>query len=566
MEKQDNIKEGFFRNFSNDVLLFYVEKVKRESGISGRLRRIIESHLSHALNRTGNSYQMQRLKVLQLSARLRRARAASEKMERFLHSMKKSHERHSRQSRRYHEELSAAIERYDSSDARRASEIEAEHAKRVEDFRAEIQHADEELATLKAETKTAEDECAAAESDLLLLKAEFLRRRKARPRKRITASTALFFAAVIFLVLALAVHVLFPSAAYGIFRSIGEMHASRQNHRATLLDTGEVLITGGEDYAGRALQSAELFDPEDESFQLIEDMAEPRIGHSATLLKDRRVLVTGGRKKAGPVVKVFSSAEIYDPPERQFLPVGQSMGAARWRHEAILLESGWVLIAGGLSRNGPLDSMEFFIPGKMTFQDAGRMERARTDFALSLLEDGHVFIAGGSDGKGRPVGGFEVYRLVKGKLELTDSGELKKPRYDLTATRLSDGRVLVAGGTADGKSGQSLAEIYDPRGKSMSVCPRAMITARHRHSATPLPGGRVLIAGGYLWDNPKSAELFDPAREEFKLTDHLVRNRRNHRATLLNDGAVLITGGFTFKEGKEWILREGERYHKSRAR
>jgi len=563
-KEEGNSARVFFRRLSNDLLLFYVEKVKRESGLTGRLRKIIESHLCDVITRTGNSHQIQRLKHLQLSARLRRARAACEKMEKFIESMKKSCETHSERSKRYHERISAAIESYDSSEAKRISEIEAGHSRRIENFRAEIKHAEEQLAALKAETKAAEEECAASLSDLLLIKARFLRKKKLRRPRELSVSAYLLITGVLLLVAALAFNILFAPVGYGLFKSAGFMKVSRQSHRATLLNDGQVLITGGEDYKGKALASAELFNPEPGRFELIENMAEPRIGHTATLLGGGRVLIAGGRKKSGALLQVLSSAEIYSPQERQFMPVGRSMNFPRWRHEAALLDNGWVLIAGGLSKEDPLDSMEFFIPEKNIFRRAGRMTSARTDFALTPIDGGRVFIGGGKGLDNKPIGAFEVYELDNERLKLVDSGKLNYARYDLTATRLRDGRVLIAGGTADGEQGLRYAEIYDPGKKTVKPCPSAMVTRRYRHSATPLPNGYVLIAGGYLWDNPKSAELFNPFKEEFDLTDHLIRNRRNHRATLLRDGGVLITGGFTYKEGKNWILRQAEIYRKAR--
>ncbi|MCJ7625363.1 MAG: hypothetical protein MUO76_17840, partial [Anaerolineaceae bacterium] len=61
------------------------------------------------------------------------------------------------------------------------------------------------------------------------------------------------------------------------------------------------------------------------------------------------------------------------------------MNYPRWRHKAVRLTNGWVLIAGGLSKEGPLDDMEFFIPEKNAFQTAGRMLKPRADFTMNLL-------------------------------------------------------------------------------------------------------------------------------------------------------------------------------------
>ena len=64
-----------------------------------------------------------------------------------------------------------------------------------------------------------------------------------------------------------------------------------------------------------------------------------------------------------------------------------------------------------------------------------------------------------------------------------------------TATLLPNGKVLVAGGSNGGGS-LSSAELYDPASGSWSTT-GSLATARDYHTATLLPNGKVLVAGGY---------------------------------------------------------------------
>lgn len=112
-----------------------------------------------------------------------------------------------------------------------------------------------------------------------------------------------------------------------------------------------------------------------------------------------------------------------------------------------------------------------------------------------------------------------------------------------TATALPDGRVLVAGGFATPGS-PSGAELYDPTSSAFLPLP-PMRTTRHSHTATLLPDGKVLLTGGYGAGNTTvaSAELFDPSTLRFTPAGSLTEPRADHVAVLLQDGRVLIVGG-----------------------
>ena len=123
------------------------------------------------------------------------------------------------------------------------------------------------------------------------------------------------------------------------------------------------------------------------------------------------------------------------------------------------------------------------------------------------------------------------------------TGSLNTGRVDHTATLLPNGLVLVAGGGNDTDL-LSSAELYDPALGSWSATGK-LNTARYDHTATLLPNGMVLVAGGEdsSFNRIASAELYDPALGSWTATGNLNTARYGHTATLLSNGMVLVAGG-----------------------
>ncbi len=135
---------------------------------------------------------------------------------------------------------------------------------------------------------------------------------------------------------------------------------------------------------------------------------------------------------------------------------------------------------------------------------------------------------------------------------------MREARAAHTATTLSDGRVLVAGGFTEEENAVSGAELFDPASRRFTSLPR-MSTLRHSHTATLLPNGKVLLVGGYMAGSTivAASELFDPATNRFTPTGHLRAARAGHTAVVLANGTVLIAGGV----GSAWsFLSSAELY------
>jgi hypothetical protein len=133
---------------------------------------------------------------------------------------------------------------------------------------------------------------------------------------------------------------------------------------------------------------------------------------------------------------------------------------------------------------------------------------------------------------------------------------LRTARAAHTATTLPSGRVLVAGGMADGGGSVASVELFDPARNTVQEV-ASLAERRVGHTATLLADGRVLIAGGYNGEYLASLEVFDPSAKRFRPAGSLLEGRSGQTATLLPDGRVLFVGGV----GRGWtFLRSAELY------
>jgi hypothetical protein len=173
------------------------------------------------------------------------------------------------------------------------------------------------------------------------------------------------------------------------------------------------------------------------------------------------------------------------------------------------------------------------------FSVTGSMQSARSEHTASLLSNGKVLVAGGTYNAGSYRSSSELYDPTVGTWSGT--GALLSTRASHTATVLSNGEVLVTGGLASTDGAYlSSSELYDPATGSWSST-GAMSYTRSGHTATLLGNGNVLVTGGV--GNLSSAELYNPTTGQWTATGSMTSPRANHTATLLDNGKVLVTGG-----------------------
>ena len=345
----------------------------------------------------------------------------------------------------------------------------------------------------------------------------------------------------------------------------GKMNIARYGHTATLLGNGKILVAGGGNGSPDAIDSAELYDPPSRSWTLTARLNVARFAHTATLLADGRVLVTGGFSHGG----FTNTAEVYDPATGAWTRTGD-MSTLRAGHSATLLQDGRVLVAGGQGL-GALKTAEVFDPATGTWSRTGDLNFARTGHAATRLLDGRVLVIGGQYGDdpwgGEGVNGDVTSAELYDPIASTWMMAASSSAANGTATLLPSGTVLFGGGNigdfAPGyQTTLAASELFDP-GSGAWTQTMPLGAARSGHTATLLPNGNVLVAGGFQYlpasyDTLNSAEQFDPNTGSWTSISSLNTARSGHSATLLADGSVLVAGGWTTGVDNTPILDSAE--------
>lgn len=344
-----------------------------------------------------------------------------------------------------------------------------------------------------------------------------------------------------------------PLPPTGTWTDVPDLASVRGTTSAVVLKDGKVLVAGG-GVGQIPVAAAEVYDPGPGQWKATGSLTTARRGLQAVLLQDGRVLATGGIAGGD----LLASAEIYDPSTGKWVATG-SMTIPRLGHTLTVLSDGRVLATGGSSVDTggsgqirPDATAEVFNPATGTWKaTGGAMNVARFEHTATLLDDGRVLVTGG---QGLPVSGQSP---ALASTELYDpavdaflkSNDLTEPRFNHTATKLADRSVLVVGGTGGPNNDLSLstAEVFAPSSNSWSrVGP--LTQGRTGHTATLMTDGRVLVAGGEQTSRGThrslaTAELYTPDKREWRSAGTMKCPRSEESAVLLGDGSVLVVAG-----------------------
>lgn len=239
-----------------------------------------------------------------------------------------------------------------------------------------------------------------------------------------------------------------------------QAEAQRTGLAMAALADGDVLLAGGRTADGVISGGVALLAEGDDQFRPIASLTRPRAGHTASVGLGGVAYIIGGLSVDELAAEVVTgSIELFRPQDDQTRAVAAELMVPRYGHTATVMGDGRILVVGG--------------------------KTPRTEGCEAGTTPSTCFDA---------VDRVELFDPIVGEVRQVDAGDFGAV-FDHTATLLTGGRILIAGGSDGAGNLRSDAWLFDPQLEAL-VPTRAMFHARARHTATELCDGTVLLVGG----------------------------------------------------------------------
>lgn len=368
------------------------------------------------------------------------------------------------------------------------------------------------------------------------------------------------------------------------------MRDARAGHTATLLADGRVYVAGGFQYQNRsrvAIQKAEIFNPATGDFTQAQDVgfvspngiatASDRAFHAAQLLDNGQVLLVGGENyNADHLAVPVNWGLVYDPDYNDYGVF--SLRGARTKPQIAKDRTGHVLIVGGLDKDLKVfPTMEWYEPsaGKtlpVTDASGAPVQLPRVGHSVAAVQGGkYIVVAGGSNGTTLD-DSVQFFTFDNGQFTSASQNGLRliEKRRDAALVPFDDGNSLVMAGGLDNPNEATGTAVSSTEliktGSSFAVSSGpAIAAARANICAAKLLDGRVVTIGGYVNDtvagahSDKSVEMIIPSASGTPTSlgmPPMDQDRYLHTCTTMKDGSVLVLGGVSLLSGQNTVLQD----------
>lgn len=288
----------------------------------------------------------------------------------------------------------------------------------------------------------------------------------------------------------------------------------------------------------------------------IDTLKEKIVGHAGVQLSNGNILIASGYKH------IYGTSETIKTNTTEILDIntfkwnyGPSLNIGRVYHNLVKLDNGSILAIGGFNES----STELLDENSLEWKFVDNIKRKRWwGQTATLMKNGNVLLIGGftdfpANDSAETLRECEIYNYKDKRWLITS--ELNIGRSYHTTTLLKDGRILVAGGSNIKYDRLKSCEIYDPDSEQWSFAD-SMHSYRAKHSAVLLNDGRVLVIGG----GSKEIELYDPIKDKWEVVGNinLTTYDESQAVTLSNEKYLLLVSSSSAYAG--WELLSLERF------
>jgi hypothetical protein len=297
---------------------------------------------------------------------------------------------------------------------------------------------------------------------------------------------------------------------------------ARQNYGRVVLDSGQVLVCGGDYGTGMVYDECELYNPASETWTITGSLNNPRTGFAMIRVPNGNIVAVGGTNVYGGAV---TAVNIYNPSTGTWSS-GASMLTARKGHATVLLSNGKIMVAGGQA-GGNLTSAELYDPTTDSWSYTGSMNTSRGGFPLVSLGNGKVLAVGSTT---TALTSCELYDPASGTWSWTGSmSNQSVTGFSAIALSSSPSNTIVLrfGGLS------TASEKYSSSSGTWSST-GAMNDQRRGFGVTKLANGNVFVAGGTTSVTPLSTT------EEYLVSSGTWTTRASMAQSRINFGLVFL--------------------------